>query len=343
MKAKQALARPELGLSGHTDAQGRTLVQASWNSVTSAVTGLRAWREIAKTPSPDNADAGISAVARHADMYATSRFMGMSDAPADAKAIDYAEYLAANGWDIGTKKLTDALGKLRPPKAVSRKRRLFWGAEGDELDLDKVRSGAIDTAWRGTRPRHVSAPRLVSIIVDQGVNSLSDADVVFWRGAAGAALVHTLENAGWQTEMFAASAVRPHTPRFTKSSPSAPTPNYLCFKTRVKARTQPLSLSHVAGVVCSPVWFRGSIIGASWGMSFNDLTLFGRSKKTTHLGSGCGQCVSLESLFAVGLFQPFQGGERGVCLIVPDSVCDQKTAQDWVADTLANLDTLARL
>lgn len=80
-------------------------------------------------------------------------------------------------------------------KAVSRRRK--FADQGDELDMDKVYSGQLDTCWSKTeRVEFDKEHNMVTLLVDNGANWNIGATETFWTSAIVCRLIKELEAAG---------------------------------------------------------------------------------------------------------------------------------------------------
>lgn len=116
--------------------------------------------------------------------------------------------LLTQGWPVGAEKATalkqEILAEIPPPK--SHRRRQRWADEGDDLDIHRVISGQLDTAWRSMRRRDDQAPRVVTIAAQVGGNAMVRPDQMFWQGAALLALTDLLEDAGYRVAVRGVAA-----------------------------------------------------------------------------------------------------------------------------------------
>lgn len=93
------------------------------------------------------------------------------------------------------------LGAAELPAPVNRRRRArFSDVDGDELDLDRLRSG--QDYWRTTRREHSPGPATITVIVEIGATGGVHARDILWRGAAAVALCDILEESGRSVELW---------------------------------------------------------------------------------------------------------------------------------------------
>lgn len=121
-----------------------------------------------------------------------------------------ADRTALEPWAEGqmiVDRMVTALEAVDLPKPKSRKRKMrFDEADGDELDLDRLRDG--QPFWRRARRETLSGPQTVVLCVDiGGLSEVSHQDLL-WRGAAAIATTHILEEAGFRVELWAVNKAR---------------------------------------------------------------------------------------------------------------------------------------
>jgi len=90
-----------------------------------------------------------------------------------------------------------------PPKMDTRRRRVR-GDQGDELDIHAVWRGQSDTAWARMGKRQVTAPPMVSIVINSIILADSEKTVISYRGAVGIVLCQLLERAGYRVRLVVA-------------------------------------------------------------------------------------------------------------------------------------------
>lgn len=107
-------------------------------------------------------------------------------------------------WNDGADLLDRMIGDLEKssmPQPRSRRRvRKFDEFEGEEVDLDRLRSGL--PFWRRTVRDNRNAPTTITICTEVSANSEVTPNDVLWRGAAAVALTLLLERAGYRVELW---------------------------------------------------------------------------------------------------------------------------------------------
>jgi hypothetical protein len=153
-----------------------------------------------------------------------------------------------SGWPEGAARLEQAMAEMpEVPRPVSRRRRAQWSDAGDELDIQRVYRGQLDTAFRSARRAPRLAPQRVTVVAQQSAVANVRSEQFFWAGAAVVRLTELLTEAGYSVELlFVASSKKcgKHTP-WSHS-----------VMTTVKAPHAPLDLSAAAGVLCNAASFR---------------------------------------------------------------------------------------
>lgn len=111
-------------------------------------------------------------------------------------------------WEEGLKIMWNMIHELRGSKLPilsSKKRQTkFDEAEGDDVDLDKMRAG--QQYWRTAQRKKVSGIGTLTILSDMRANWTLTPEQVLWRGAAAVVLTYLLEEAGYRVELWSAQA-----------------------------------------------------------------------------------------------------------------------------------------
>lgn len=107
--------------------------------------------------------------------------------------------LESGQWQQGQSemlRLFDSIGDDVPAPRTMRRRRV-WSDQGDSLDIHRVWSGSVDTAWQRMAQREATGPKRVTIAASIGLMSGEHADRVLWVGAAALKLADILTTAGY--------------------------------------------------------------------------------------------------------------------------------------------------
>lgn len=113
--------------------------------------------------------------------------------------------IVARGWPEGRRRAEESITRVEVPRIRSVKRQRVRSDAGDHLDMQRVYSGDLDTAWETTR-RDVGVSfksPLVSLVVNIGANARVSAESLFWRGAAALVACDALESSGRRVEIIA--------------------------------------------------------------------------------------------------------------------------------------------
>ncbi len=138
------------------------------------------------------------------------------------KEIDQA---ATAYWEDGVKiieHLQEELRHERMPTPRSIKRRRIWSPDdGDNIDLDRLRSG--QDYWQGMERRKVASVQHLTVVTQFGGRGYLGSEQLIWRGAATVALCDILENEGYRVELWGANEAtgahgssKPHSLRIAK-------------------------------------------------------------------------------------------------------------------------------
>lgn len=117
--------------------------------------------------------------------------------------LDQATALLEQGWPAGAARVRELTAEVQAPEAKSIRRRVTWRDDGDEICTDRLRSGQLETCWRGSRRETSAGPTLVTLNVNWGGAISVTADGMFWQGAAACALVDSLEASGYRLRVIA--------------------------------------------------------------------------------------------------------------------------------------------
>ena len=110
----------------------------------------------------------------------------------------------AQGWPDGVKRAREIAAEISMdiPPAQDIRRRKVRGDHGDEIDMQRVYAGALDTAWSRTARRSTNAPPVISIFTNFGGTWAKSGEEMFYKGAAAAVLADILEAAGYRVEII---------------------------------------------------------------------------------------------------------------------------------------------
>ena len=111
--------------------------------------------------------------------------------------LDEAAALLEQGWPAGAARIQELAAEIEAPQATVIRRQIVWRDDGDEICHDPLRSGQLDSCWRGSRRVASVGPTLVALNVNWGGPKCVSADGLFWQGAAACALADSLEQSGY--------------------------------------------------------------------------------------------------------------------------------------------------
>lgn len=232
-------------------------------------------------------------------------FIGM-DKP---MTCDQIAELSNAGWEDGAKRIQNEMDSLAPPPVQGIRRRPVWRDFGDEVNMDRVRCGQLDTAWWGMSRRLGQQPPRIRVAVNMCINARTDSGVVFMRGAAGVRLAEILTSAGYQVELWAgASSKGDHS-----SDPD--TTGYACL---VKPYSAPFDDASAAAGCALPAMFRTIGITAIY-------------KNAHKEWPSAGYAIPLETEALE------EDGTR--LFVVPDNITTKQMANDWLKACIDTLQT----
>lgn len=167
------------------------------------------------------------------------------------RSIKQAADLLANGWREGVARLVGCANDIAPPQAKSRKRRVTWRDEGDDLSVDRALKGEWDSAWRASRREWVAGPSHVTLFAPFGGHCGRTPDELFWTGAAALVLADKLEAAGYPVRLVGTSAM-------ITSARGAGLLDHRAMRVDVilKESTEPVRIDALASVLCHAGVFR---------------------------------------------------------------------------------------
>lgn len=232
-------------------------------------------------------------------------------APAGATNWAGLKNLLTHGWAAGAEKVRAGIGQVQTPVMRSVRRRGRWAETGDELSLDRMYAGQLDTMWRTTSRQQVTAPSRVRIVADVGALADVPAGNLFWRGAAASALANTLQAAGYAVQVEAAW----YTVKYTELRGN----ETFGIQHVVKPWDKPTTLSMLAASIACVTFYRGVL--------FSAICRWAPEPVGEHIGYT--RAVRPEYLV------PCPGA---VTLIVPQSVLSAGAAREWVTQQVAALE-----
>lgn len=108
------------------------------------------------------------------------------------------------GWPEGLKKTRELIEKIRPhlPAARDRRRKREFADSGDDLDIQRVYSGNLDTAWTRTRRRMSSGSATITLKTSIAGNCGRDSEELFYKGVVAAIVTDALEAAGYRVAVI---------------------------------------------------------------------------------------------------------------------------------------------
>jgi hypothetical protein len=117
--------------------------------------------------------------------------------------LDEAAAILEQGWPSGAARIRELATEIHAPAAKAIRRKIAWRHDGDEICTDRLRSGELDTCWRGSRRQNCAGPTLVTVNVNWGGLVSVSADGLFWQGGAACALADSLEESGYRVRIIA--------------------------------------------------------------------------------------------------------------------------------------------
>lgn len=156
--------------------------------------------------------------------------------------------LIREGWDEGVRLMDSVAGSVEIPTPLSIRRRNVWSDQGDEVEMQRVWQGQLDTAWRRVAKPLGMGPKRVRVVIDSIASGGEDEAKMRWRGVAAMKLADALINAGYSVQVESAFK------GFDGEDWVA--------RVIVKEYTSPLDLSSLAATTALPAFFRA--MGHEW-------------------------------------------------------------------------------
>lgn len=137
------------------------------------------------------------------------------------------------------------------PEVRDRKRRVrFNDHDGDDIDLDRLRSG--QDYWRKSERQETHGPQTLTVITDLTARAYVDAKDVLWRGAAAIAITKILEAKGYQVELWAIKGWHR-----TNNTQGLDKVNRVVTGVQLKRPCDPLDVGTISGALSA--WFYRTI------------------------------------------------------------------------------------
>jgi hypothetical protein len=217
--------------------------------------------------------------------------------------------LKAAAFPEGVARVEKLAAELVAPTPRSIRRKVTRSDHGDEISMDRVWTGHLETAWtRAHRVATAGASR-VAIGIQASDNSQISAEAIAWRGVAALALCDALEAAGYTVNLRA--MVR------AKYSYLGSDRGRYAVDVTIKADGTPLDVNAAANLVASTAMFRGAC--------FRHIIVSAQAEITSGLGSN-----------DFGAPEPLAGYDYNC--EATTAIRDAKTAQAWIEAQINALD-----
>lgn len=172
--------------------------------------------------------------------------------------------LVTDGWRNGLDLLSQVADKITAPTPKTVRRYQRWQASGDDVEMQRIWTGNLDYAWRGTHRDTRHGPQRVRILIDAIESGGNGADGMRWRGVAALKLSDLLTEAGYSVQVESVISCK-----------DSFSPRVFKLRAIVKAYEQPLDLLTLAPCTALPAFFR-SLMHA-WGLAVAPNARFGVS------------------------------------------------------------------
>lgn len=160
----------------------------------------------------------------------------------------HAATAALQGWEAGKAEVQRLASALEVPPPVSTVRRIRRADQGDDLVMEDVYAGRLDTAWRVARRDHrATRSREIWLGNMMGVNGRTNGMHLYWRGAAILALADLLTMAGYSVGILSYVEQVGHDEHRRKTSR---------IEVVIKDPLAPLDLGALTGALVNPGFYR---------------------------------------------------------------------------------------
>lgn len=218
-------------------------------------------------------------------------------------------------WPEGVARMQrelDLMLDIPPPRSI--KRRATWSDQGDSLDIHKVYSGQLDTAWRKTSRRARPASQSIVLIAPMTISRHEHADKAFWCGAAIIKLCDVLMQVGYNVSIIGMHSTR-----------SAVSRNRAFDSVTMKKADAPLDL----GALVTSLAFAGFMRTKAF-ISINSLPW--------QVGDGANVPMGYHADYEEQLIAKLNLPMSSVLKGVEDHVADRPSAIAWITQQLKLLD-----
>lgn len=169
-------------------------------------------------------------------------------------AFDCTARLVRDGYPAGVKLIETVSKNVTAPTPMSVRRVPKWSDSGDDVDMQRIWNGDLDTAWRTTYRASRRGPQRVRVLIDSIAEGGASAKSMCWRGVAALKLADMLTEAGYSVQVE--SVIQ------CKDSFSS---NKYKLRTIVKEYEQPLDMMTLAATTALPAFFRSLV--HTWGLA----------------------------------------------------------------------------
>lgn len=159
--------------------------------------------------------------------------------------------LLRRGWGDGASRIESLRHEFEVPAARSRKRRVEWRDNGEELSIERAIRGDWDNAWRSSRRVWAAGSQHIELHSLIGGSAVSSAEQLFWAGATCAVVADSLEASGYTVRIVATTATYIRDKRQQLGNQG-----YAMSRVTVKEADMPVRTDAVASVLCHAGTFR---------------------------------------------------------------------------------------
>lgn len=265
---------------------------------------------VAAAEAPTTSRAALDQCARNDSARSNPSWLGI-----DVKNGAHARRLALEGQPSLTERVRDLPIKLPETLTHSPRRVRVRGETGDTFDLDRVMNGDPECWERMSRADRPNLPRVI-VAVDSWMTWSESAETLAWRGACVAKAAEAAALAGFQVTVVNAFSARDW---FTDGKEAI-------VITVVSTPDAPLDVTTMATAVAMPAMTRTIIWNALVRTGANKLGM----QSNSHMGSQ--RDIHPDEIRSA------LGDYDALMILADRTVCDQSSAERWLATFAATID-----
>lgn len=158
--------------------------------------------------------------------------------------------MAKLSFPRGVERLNTLSSQISVPSLTGVRRRLCRSFEGDDLNVERIWQGDLNTAWTKAKRLETQGPKRILVCLEISAPAIVKAESLSWRGAAAVSLAKALADAGHVVQLEARC--------LNELIDSSKT---MCEMSLVaKGATEAFDEHKLASIFCSAMFFRGVVL-----------------------------------------------------------------------------------